>query len=237
MAVQDPAQQNPHVQRLIDAAQVGATVQAGKAAVVAPAVAPTIIPAVAAKAVAAPVELRFDVWKVQLLLRALARTFRRSHLETASWLERDLRKRYPNVDIGVIRAAVEREMAYERAFQAKALKRVEADANLAMQLPTKEAQAARMKAIMRREQHYTGLRQRALMARATGACEAAMVKMASPLWCALDAGAGEGAHARLRGSCRDWRASVERAGHDCAAGPAHGLQVLARPTFPWRHDP
>ena len=117
MAVEDPRQQpRTRVQDLIDAAQVGATIEGARAAVTLPAVAPTIPAAVAGKIAAAPVDLAWDAAKVALILRVLRRLMRRREIETAGRLERELRKRYPNVDPAVIRQAVEREHQLDRIF-------------------------------------------------------------------------------------------------------------------------
>jgi hypothetical protein len=53
----------------------------------------------------------------------MGRLFKQTH--RADWLTEFLTKKYPGVEPGVIRAAVEREAAFERAFQQKALKPVE----------------------------------------------------------------------------------------------------------------
>jgi len=183
-ADQQPQPVHPDVQRLIDAAQIGATIQAGvavsKAAVTAGPIAVTVLPRAAAEIVGAPVELAAHAVKWAVILRVLRRLFRRHHMETASWLETQLRKQFPDLDPAVIRQAVEQELKFERAFQAKALKRAEADFHAAGQLPTPEAQATRVQQILNREKHYSQLREQALLDRAMRFCHNATVKAISP---------------------------------------------------------
>lgn len=187
MAVPDqqaPPQTHPQVQRLLDAAQTGATIAAAgqvtKAATVGPGIA-VAAPAVAAgkivSAAAEPVE--FGI-KVALALRILRRLFRGHKMESASWLENELRRRFPDADPAVIRAAVQREMTFEQAFQRKALARTETDMHAAGQLPTPRARAKRAGEIIAREKHYNALREKALLNRAVAHVENAGVKAVSP---------------------------------------------------------
>ena len=184
MAVEDPpAQQqptHPDVQRLIDAAQAGAVVQGAGAAAAAPGVAVTLPAAAAAGIVSVPAEALAHGVKIALVLRVLRRLLKRHHMDSATWLEKELRKQFPNLDPTVIRQIVEREMAYERAFQAKAFNRVQTDMQAAGQLKTKEAQDKRIGQILDREKWYAVLRERAMMARAHGHAKNETVKQASP---------------------------------------------------------
>jgi GNAT superfamily N-acetyltransferase len=187
VAVQDPQQQpqqtHPQVQRLIDAAQVGAVVKAAGAATAAPGVAVTLPAVAATKIVTTGAEAIAHGVKIALVLRILRALFRRRHaavLDKQTGLEAMLRKRFPNLDPAVIRQAVQREIAYEDAFQRKGLRRVEADAQKANQLPTEQARAKRMQEIIAREKHYGVLRERAMFARAIAHCDNETVRQASP---------------------------------------------------------
>lgn len=91
MAVEDPhAQQtHPQVQRLIDAAQVGATVRAAPAA---PGVAVTMPATAAAEIGSVPAEALAHGVKIALVLSILRRLMTRRRTESVSWLEAELRK-------------------------------------------------------------------------------------------------------------------------------------------------
>ena len=186
MAVQDPPpppQQpttHPQVQRLIDAAQVGAAVRAAGAATVAPSVA-VAAPAVAAgKIVSAGAEGLAHAVKIALVLRVLRRLLRRRRTESASALEIELRKRFPDLDPTVIQRIVQQEMRYEEAFGRKAEKRVDVDLQKAGQLD-KDAQKKRIAEILAREKHYTALREKAMWDRAIAHGENERVRLQSPL--------------------------------------------------------
>ena len=186
MAVQDPQDQqppptHPQVQRLIDAAQVGAVVKASGAAVTAPSFAVTL-PATAAKEIlSVPAEALAHGVKIALILRILRALFRRRRVESVGALEKELRKRFPGLDDVTIRRIVQQEAAYEDAFQRKATRRVEADLQAAGQLATKEQQSERVKQIVNREKHYGVLRERAMWARAIQRGENEIVRIQSPL--------------------------------------------------------
>lgn len=185
VAVQDPPEpqqpppQSP-VQKILKAAAAG---EAAKVAVGATVVAPAVtvtLPAQAAVAIAkVPVGIAVGGLKFAVALRVLRALFRRHHAQSADWLTKQLTSRYPNVDPAVIREAVARELQYEIAFQQKALARVQDDLNAAAKLAD-DKQQARINAILKREQHYSKLRQQAMMARATTFIENAVVKQGSP---------------------------------------------------------
>jgi hypothetical protein len=181
---QQAPQTHPDTQRVLDAAQTGAAIgaagQAAKVAVAGPGYAITRPAAAAAGVVSAAAEpVEFGV-KVALALRILRKLFKGHHMESATWLENELKRRYPNLDPAVIREAVEREMRFEQAFQRKALARTERDLHAAGQLPTKQARNQRSVEILNRERHYAKLREKALLDRATAHCENAIVKEKSP---------------------------------------------------------
>ena len=187
MAVQDPPppppQQpptHPQVQRLIDAAQVGATVQAAGAATVAPGVAVALPAVAAAGIVSAGAEGLAHAVKIALVLRVLRRLLRQRRTESASKLEIELRRRFPELDDTVIRRIIEQELKYEEAFGRKAEKRVDADLQKAGQLD-KDAQKKRIAEIIAREKHYTALREQAMWDRAIGHAENERVRLQSPL--------------------------------------------------------
>ena len=183
MAIEDPPQAPPERQRptvadLIAAANAGQVAGASVAV-------PATLPVTTARVITAPVRavanVAIDSAKVALALRILRRLFQTSKIDNRGWLEKELARRYPNVDPAIIRAAVERELRLEQSFRAKAQKRVEADVLEASKLPTPEAQKQRIQEIIARESHYIRLRERAMLARATAACENAIVKQKSPL--------------------------------------------------------
>ena len=188
MAVQDPQDQqqpptHPTVQKLIDAAQVGAVVRAAGAATVAPGVAVTLPAVAAGEIVSVPAEAIAHGVKIALVLRILRALFRRRQTETVSGktgLEATLRKRFPNLDDATIRQIIQREIAFEDAFQRKTLKRVDQDLQKAGQLPTKEARTKRVTEIVNREKHYGVLRERAMWARAISHGNNATVRQQSP---------------------------------------------------------
>ena len=189
MAVQDPqvpppGQQppptHPQVQRLIDAAQVGATVQAAGAATVAPGVAVALPAAAAAEIVSVPAEALAHGIKIALILRILRRLMRRHRTENLTALERMLRKEFPGLDPTVIRRIVEQEIRYEDAFARKATQRAEVDLQAMGQLQTAEKQAKRIQEILAREAHYSALREQAMMARARQRAHNETVRMVSP---------------------------------------------------------
>jgi cytidylate kinase len=179
---QQPQQppQSSSVQQILKAAAAGqaAKVAVGVAAI--PAVTVTLPAQAAVAAAKVPVGIAVTGLKIAVALRILRALFRRHHADSADWLTKQLRSRYPNADPAVIREAVAREMQYERLFQQKALARVQDDLNAAGQLPDSKQQA-RINAIISREQHYSKLRQQAMMARATAHVENALVKARSPL--------------------------------------------------------
>jgi GNAT superfamily N-acetyltransferase len=188
MAVADPQppeqQLHPDAQRIITAAQTGAAISTGgqvaKAATVGPAIAASAPAVAAGKIVSAGVETAEFGIKVALALRILRKLFKGHKMESATWLENELRRRFPNADPAVIRAAVQREMQFEQAFQRKALARTERDMHAAGQLPTPQARAKRAGEIIAREKHYNALREQALLNRAIAHVENAGVKAVSP---------------------------------------------------------
>jgi GNAT superfamily N-acetyltransferase len=184
VAVQDPPPQqpptHPQVQRLIDAAQVGATVQAAGAATVAPGVAVALPAVAAAEIVSVPAEALAHGIKIALILRVLRRLLRRHRTENLTALEKMLRKEFPDLDPAAIRRIVEQEIKYEDAFARKSTQRVENDMQAVGQLQTAEKQAKRIQEILAREAHYSALREQAMLARARQRAHNETVRMASP---------------------------------------------------------
>jgi len=184
VAVPDQPQQQPTpvTRKIIRAAA------AGKAAQVAVGTAPVTV-TLPAGIVSAPVTVPAKAFvhgvKIAIILSVLRKLLRRTHAESADWLTEQLRKQFPDADPLWIRQAVEQELAYERAFQAKSLKRTQADLIDAGKLDGLAAQQARVQAILQREKHYAGLRQQAMMSRATASVQNAQTKQNSPggaLW-------------------------------------------------------
>lgn len=182
MAIPDQADQpQGSSQRIIDAAQTGATAyvagQAAQGGVIAPA---TAVGAPPAKTASAIVGLTWTAAKWAIILKVLRRLFARHRAESADWLEAQLAKLFPDVDPTLLRQIVERELDLEKRFQQKALKRVQAAHAAAGALPTPAQQAAALKAAMNKEKQYAALRQKAMLARAKAAVETAKVKEQSP---------------------------------------------------------
>lgn len=185
MAVEDPQQppqQQPSqtVQRLIKAAAAGQAAQTAVGAAAAPAVAVTLPAQAAVGTVKVPAELFVNGVKVAIILRVLRRLLARHHAESADWLTKELRKQFPNADPLWISQAVQKELAYEQAFQQKAMKRTEASLQQAGALKTPEAQAKRVNEVIDREKHYAGLREKAMLNRAKGHVQNQSVKAVSP---------------------------------------------------------
>ena len=154
--------------------------QAAGAATVAPGVAVALPAVAAAGIVSAGAEGLAHAVKIALVLRVLRRLLRRRRTESASKLEIELRRRFPELDDTVIRRIIEQELKYEEAFGRKAEKRVDADLQKAGQLD-KDAQKKRIAEIIARERRYTALREQAMWDRAIGHGENERVRLQSPL--------------------------------------------------------
>jgi len=185
VAVEDPQQPpqqqpSPTVQRLITAAAAGQAAKTAVGAAAAPAVAVTLPAQAAVGTVKVPAELFVHGVKWAIILRILRRLLKRQHADSADWLTKQLRKEFPNADPLWISQAVQKELAYEQAFQQKAMKRTEASLQQAGTLATPEAQAKRVNEILDREKHYAGLREKAMLNRAKAHVANQGVKAVSP---------------------------------------------------------
>ena len=162
------------------AAAAGQVAQAATGAAAAPAVAVTLPARAAVGAISVPVEAFAHGVKIAIILRVLRKLLKRQHADSVDWLTQQLRKAFPDADPAVIRQAVEREMRFEEAFQAKSMRRVEGDLQKAGALPTPEAQQKRVNQILAREQHYAALREKAMLDRSKMHVQNAGVKAISP---------------------------------------------------------